>query len=206
LGRAFRSRIQATTTVAGTNITSYAGGIGAGFVLPVVAKKVDLIAQGLAGNGIGRYGSGVGPDVTVRPDGKLIPIRGYQALVGPEFHPTPNLDIYAYYGEEYYVRTAFKNVFGSPVGYGSQLLNISNCAAPDSTACAAQTRYVYQIQPGFWYRFYRGPKGTLQWGLSYSYVYRKTYQGLNGSALTSTTFTPLGIENIVMTSFRYYIP
>jgi len=82
LGRAFRDRVAATATTTGTNQVTYGGGIGVGMVLPVVAKKLDVIGQGLVGNGIGRYGSGVGPDVTVRPDGKLAAVRGYQALIG----------------------------------------------------------------------------------------------------------------------------
>jgi len=144
--------------------------------------------------------------VTVRPDGKLAAVRGYQALIGLEGHPNPKLDVYTYFGEEYYGRSFAANTTGALVGYGAPTLNVSNCAAPDSTACAAQTRYAWQAQPGLWYRFYKGPKGTMQWGLSYSYVYRKTYAGLNGAALTSPQLAPKGIENIVMTSFRYYLP
>jgi hypothetical protein len=35
--------------------------------------------------------------------------------------------------------------------------------------------------------------------MSYSYTYRNTWAGLDG-------LQPKGIENIVMTSFRYYLP
>jgi hypothetical protein len=51
---------------------------------------------------------------------------------------------------------------------------------------------------GFWYRFYNGPKGKLQFGTQYSYVTRNTWSGVGGD--------PHGIENMFLTSFRYYLP
>jgi hypothetical protein len=225
LGRFFRDRIAGTAAVPGVSNTSYGGGIGASLSLPVIPKKLDIIAQALAGNGIGRYGSGVGPDVTIRPDGKLVAIRAYQALGGLESHPSDKFDVYAYLGGEYYQRTAYVNpaatsVNASGVGYGSPFINVANCAigfssgtppvatteANFAATCNAQSRYVYEAQPGFWYRFYRGPKGTLQFGMSYSYTYRQTYPGLLGNSFTATKYEPKGIENMVMTSFRYVLP
>lgn len=225
VGRSFRDRIAGSAAVPGQNISSYGGGVGASFILPVIAKKLDVVGEGLFGNGIGRYGAGVGPDVTIRPDGKLIPIRGYQGLGGLESHPTPKLDVYAYVGGEYYQRTAYisptaTTVNARGVGYGSPFINVANCAigfssgtppvvtteANFAATCSAQSRYVYEAQPGFWYRFYRGPKGTLQFGGSYSYTYRKTYPGLLGNSFTAIPYAPKGIENMIMTSFRYILP
>lgn len=65
--------------------------------------------------------------------------------------------------------------------------------------CQAQTRSLWQVQPAFWYRFYKGSAGTIAMGMSYSYTYRSTWAGLD-------SLQPKGIENIVMTSFRYYLP
>jgi hypothetical protein len=65
--------------------------------------------------------------------------------------------------------------------------------------CQAQNRNLWEVEPGFWYRFYKGESGTLAIGASYSYTHRGTWAGLDG-------LQPNGIENMVMTSFRYYIP
>ena len=46
---------------------------------------------------------------------------------------------------------------------------------------------------------YKGPAGTLQLGMSYSYTYKNTW----GAASSPS---PKAIENMVMTSFRYILP
>jgi hypothetical protein len=195
LGRFFRDRFS------GTNNITAGGGGGIAAVLPVT-KKFDAILEGLAGTGIGRYGASIGPDVTLRPDGTIVPIRALQTMAGLEFHANSNWDFYIYGGDEYYSRTAYANSSGKGVGYGSPLADNSGCSVetPSPTQlCQAQTRSIWQIQPGLWRRFYKGPAGTAQFGISYSYTYRSTWVGANG-------FQPKGIDNMIMTSFRYYLP
>lgn len=195
IGRFFRDRFN------GSNNYTAGGGGGIGIVLPAT-KKLDVIFEGLAGNGIGRYASGLGPDVTVRPDATIVPLRTLQTMAGLEWHPTSRWDWYVYGGDEYYSRTSYTNATGQPVGYGSPLNNNSGCQVESPTAtqpCQAQTRSLWQLQPGFWYRFYKGSAGTVAMGMSYSYTNRSTWVGLDG-------LQPKGIENIVMTSFRYYLP
>jgi hypothetical protein len=193
IGRFFRDRIN------GDNKYTAGGGFGLAAILPV-HKKIDLVFQGLGGSGIGRYAAGVGPDVTLRPDGSIVPIRAFQSLGGAELHPTPKLDLYAYFGDEYYGRAAYIDSAGKGVGYGSPLNDNSGCQVevPNSSPCQAQTRDLWQAHPGFWYRFYKGTTGTMQLGVSYSYTNRSTWAG--------TGIEPKGIENIVITSFRYYLP
>jgi peptidoglycan hydrolase CwlO-like protein len=195
LGRFFRDRI------AGSN--NYIGGGGGGFgaILPAT-KKLDVILEGLVGVGIGRYGDTIGADVTLRPDGTIVPVHSLQALAGLEHHPTPKLELYAYGGEEYYGRAAYVNAAGMGVGYGTPLGNNTGCSIESPTAtqlCQAQTRNIWQAQPGFWYRFYKGEHGTVQYGMSYSYTYKNTWVGAGG-------LSPKAIENMVMSSFRYYLP
>jgi len=67
--------------------------------------------------------------------------------------------------------------------------------APD---CSGQTRNILEGTIGFWYRLYNGPKGRLQFGPQYSYVDRNTWTGKGA--------TPNAIENMVFSSFRYYLP
>jgi len=192
LGRFFRSRFDQNNDVV------FGGGVGAAAILPV-AKKVDVILEALGGRGIGRYASGLGADVTLKPNGNVEPITGVDVMGGVEAHPLPQLDLYAYAGFEWYDRADYVNSAGQGVGYGSPLVNNSGCTTELGTPCSAQTRLLWQVQPGFWYRFYRGPAGTLQLGLSYSYTHRTTYEGLNN-------VRPEASENIVMSSFRYYLP
>jgi hypothetical protein len=195
VGRFFRDRFS------GNNNNTFGGGIGAGMILPIVKSKVDLIGEALVGNGIGRYGSGGGVDVTLRPDASIALLRSYHALIGPEIHIGKNLDIYLYGGEEYYARH-YATTGTTSVGYGSPLVNNSGCAVEQTTSaslsCANQTRYAFEVTPGFWYRFYKGSSGTVQWGMQYSYSERALWRSAVG--------TPKGTENQVYTSFRYYLP
>jgi hypothetical protein len=225
MGRFFRDRVypnfSATTSsqAGATNKTTEGGALGFGMVLPVVKDKVDFIFQAIGGRGIGRYGAAGGPDVTVRPDGALVAVPGYQALAGFETHPTPKFDFYVYGGDEYYGRVEYKSataLFGAPsttakapvvVGYGSSLFFDGGCnlefpaaSAPTSQLCqsAAQNRNVWTVNPGFWYRLFKGKEGTLQYGMSYAYIYRKPWAGIGGN--------PTGIGNTILTSFRFSLP
>jgi hypothetical protein len=194
LGRFFRDRFN------GTNNYKEGGGIGVAAIVPI-AKKTDFIVEGLIGTGIGRYASGLGFDVTLRPNATIVPIRTLQTMGGIEAHPG-QFDFYVYGGVEYYARAPYLNAAGLPVGYGSPFTNNSGCSieVPLATQpCDAQNRSLWQLQPGYWYKFYKGPAGTLSIGMSYSYTQRSTWRGLGG-------LQPKGIENIVMSSFRYYLP
>lgn len=172
-------------------------------------KKVVFGLHGLAGDGIGRYGTAGLSDATVRPNGTLALIRSYQALGTLEYHGT-KLDIYTNVGGEYAGRTAYENSKKAGVGYGSALFNNTGCStetlpsasngfSPGSLSnCTADTRDIIEGTIGLWYRIYQGPKGRLQIGPQYSYVVRNTWNGYGGA--------PHGIDNMFFTSFRYYIP
>jgi hypothetical protein len=68
---------------------------------------LELAGQGMAGNGIGRYGSAQIADLTFTPNGTEALIRNYHGMGGLEWH-SPKLDAYGYYGAEYGARTAFQ--------------------------------------------------------------------------------------------------
>jgi hypothetical protein len=118
-------------------------GLGKGIGVNVrgtLAKHVDVGIHFLGGEGIGRYGSAQLPDVVVRPDGVLVPVRNYQALGTLEWH-SKRLDVYANVGGEYEARTAFE-VNGKGSGYGSPLLTNAGCyteAPPSSTVINVDT-------------------------------------------------------------------
>jgi hypothetical protein len=211
------------------------GGVGATARFPIIAKKVDLVAHFQGGDGIGRYSSAQLADVTARPDGTLAPIRSAAWLGMLELHPSPKLDIYAYGGGEYAARTDFTilNAAGFPVGvgFGSPLFNNSGCTtegfpavppnpspfppvssptgAGSAGTCTGDVRTVIEGTVGFWHNMYQGSKGRLRWGIQYSYLTKIGWSGDNASATTGAVGAanaPKAIDNMVFTSFRYYIP
>ena len=190
------------------------GGIGANARVSVWNKKIDLGAHFLGGNGVGRYGTTGLPDATVHADGTLALIRSYQGLGTLEFH-YPKFDVYMNGGGEYAARTAFLKSANTGVGYGSPFFPNFTCStepvpgsggfAPGSLGsnCTGDTRNIIEGTFGFWYRFYKGPKGTVQFGPQYSYVVRNTWAGVGAPGFTNE---PHAVENMVLTSFRYYLP
>jgi hypothetical protein len=201
------------------NDTRDGGGFGANLRGPVFGKYGDVAIHVLGGAGIGRYGTAQLADVTARPGGTLTPIRAGQALGTLEFHPNPKVDIYLNYGLEYAYR-AWYNTSTSPtaissVGYGSPFFNNSGCGtemqpggvgAPSAGGtCNGDIRSMQEGTLGFWHRFYKGNRGTLQWGMQYSYLVKNTWSG-NANTPTAVGQQPKAIDNMVFTSFRYYLP
>ncbi len=191
-----------------SNDTRTGGGFGANARWSIYKKRVVFGLHGLAGDGVGRYGSSGLPDVTVRPDGTLALIRSYQGLGTLEWHG-PKLDIYSNVGGEYAGRTWFVNSAGKDVGYGAPGFVNSGCGTepvpgsggflPGSASnCTGDTRRLLEGTLGFWYRLYNGPKGKLQFGAQYSYFDKAAWSGTPGE--------PHAVENIALTSFRYYLP
>jgi len=202
LARFFRDRFN------GSNNVSYGGGVGAAMILPFVPKKLDFIAEGLVGEGIGRYGATNSPDVTVNPSGIIVPLKAVHVLTGFELHPGPKLDIYAYGGDEYLEKSDYVNATGEGVGYGTPLVNNTNCNqdfAPSTAACGAQNKNIWDGTVGFWYRLYKGSYGTFQYGMQYEYLYRVTYPGTLGGA-PATGIAPKGQDQVAYTSFRFFLP
>ena len=193
------------------NSSKNGGGFGANARWNFDHKHIVFGLHGFGGSGVGRYGAGQLADVTVRADGTLALIRGYQGLSTLEWHGT-KLDLYAYGGTEYASRRATETdpVTGKEVGYGNPLFVNSGCYTetlpgagtgftPGTLAnCVGDTRALIEGTGGFWYRFYNGPAGRIQFGGQYSYLTRNTWSGVGGA--------PRSIDNMVLTSFRYYLP
>jgi hypothetical protein len=79
-----------------------------------------------------------------------------------------------------------------------------NGALPGALAdCTADTRNILEGTLGFWYRFINGPKGRVQTGVQYSYAVRNTWSGAPNSEGIGG---PAGRQNMIFTSFRYYLP
>ncbi|GAC1429158.1 MAG: hypothetical protein NVSMB62_26930 [Acidobacteriaceae bacterium] len=200
-----------------TSHTAVAGGVfGSLRVSP--SKFLTLAAQAMAGQGVGRYGSAQLADATLRPNGTLEPIRNYHGLLSVETHPTPKLDVFAYYGGEYAQRTQYATATGALIGYGPRNLNDGGCynlpvnpaqtgsaGGSDSAAsCASPTRYIQEGMLGFAYRAVSSPKyGRLQYSMTYQYLQRNLWSGV-GSATTPSG--PRGEDSMIHVGMRYYIP
>ncbi len=217
VARFFRNRVYpnatSTTLPTGTgafNDSTVGGGIGGSFYIPAT-KYFDLGVSGLWGDGVGRYGSSGLPDVTLRPDGQIAPLHAFSALSTAVFHASPRMDLYFNYGGDYVGRRYFAAGTGTD-GYGSPFIKDSGCGielAPGTSPqvgyqptapanCGSPTKDVQEFTLGYWYDFYKGPKGRVRQGLQYSYFERYGWSGVGG--------VPKGNDNLFETSFRYYMP
>jgi hypothetical protein len=234
------------------NSSATGGGFGAS-ALWSLHKKVDFGVKGVAGDGIGRYGSAQLADATARPNGSLALIRTAHGLARLEFHATPKFDLYAYWGMEYAWRAGYSGYQAVTItkttaipatstttagvtvttpaipattkttisttgigGYANVAANNSGCATegvpindfnPSAGAnCAGDIRSIQESTLGFWYRFYQGSKGRLQFGIQYSYLSKNAWSGTGGVAAGAPAIGSKANDNMIFTSFRYYIP
>jgi hypothetical protein len=178
LARWFRSEIATDSQ------TTMGGGVGAGMILPVVPDILSFQLSGLAGHGIGRYGSASLNDVVVKPNGQLEPISAYQAMAGLILTPNPAFQAYLYAGREQQQRTLYSYATATVgpyyYGLGAPTLNNSGCYTLNGT-CAGQNQKVDEVTGGFWWKFYRGPLGNAQFGLQLAHIDRVLFTGIGGS-------------------------
>lgn len=216
--------ITSASAVGAFNDSRTGGGVGANARVSVLNKHLDLGVHGLFGDGVGRYGTSTLPDITLRPDGTLALVKSAQGLGTIEWHSN-KWDWYFNAGAEYAGRTAYTklNTSVTPaktvgVGYGSPLFGNGGCFTepvpgasngftpgtfPSSPGCTGDTRVIYEGTVGFWYKIYNGDKGRVQFGPQYSYINRVSW---SGKALSVIPNSPQGNDNMLFTSFRYYLP
>jgi hypothetical protein len=207
-----------------TNLTTHTskGGGVFGSARAYLGKYSEVAVQAMAGPGVGRYGSSQLADVTLRPDETLEPIRNYHGLFSNENHITPKLDVFFYVGGEYAQRTVYTTAAGNLIGYGPRNLSDAGCynlPVPSGTAgtgasisaatCGSPTRFIQEEMAGLTYKALNSPKyGRLQYSVTYSYVQRNLWSGVNVPAtgpVTSPT-GPRATEPMVHVQMRYYIP
>ena len=187
IGRIFRDRLNSTATAPGQSNTLPGGAFGGSAYIPIWTNRVNYLAQAMWG-AIGRYGA-TSTDVIVKPDGSLSTEKSIHAITGFEAHPSPKVDWNAYASDEYLPRN---------FGYGIETIDNSKCFVTTGFTCSASVRNLQEISTALWYRFYKGPSGTLQYGINDIYVVKNTWTGVRGA--------PRGLDNILETSFRYYLP
>jgi hypothetical protein len=108
------------------------------------------------------------------------------------------------------------------IGYGSRYASVSaTCTTvnnpsyasgsvgylPGGSSCGNNTRSVQEITGGYWFDIYKGDRGRFRQGIQYGYAVR---EGWSGTGTAGALSTPLngakGINNMIWTSFRYYLP
>jgi hypothetical protein len=201
------------------NASKEGGGFGFNARWTILDKHVVFGFHEFGGTGVGRYGAAGLSDLSIHANGTLDLIRNYQGL-GTLEYKGKKLDLYSYAGVEYAGRAydfdpLLNAGAGGYVGYGAPEFSNAGCyneVAPAANTgftpsglahCTAQTRAIMEGTLGFWYRFYNGPKGRFQFGTQYSYVTRATWSGVAGPG---TSGSPSGLDNMIFTSFRYYLP
>ncbi|HEY1657858.1 MAG TPA: hypothetical protein VGG14_05905 [Candidatus Sulfotelmatobacter sp.] len=184
-----------------------------------IAHRVMFGVKGFGGSGVGRYGPAGLPDVSINGDGSLHEVKNLMGLTTLEIQTTKKLSLDFYGGTEYAGRAAsFDPISGKAVGYGAPQFNNSGCYTelpptvntgftPTSLSnCAADTRALIEGTAAAWYRFYNGPRGRFQFGVQYSYLTRQTWSGVGFAGKTGSGVSPEGVDNMIFTSFRYYLP
>ena len=183
LGRFFRDRIAATATTSGRTNTTAGYGVGFAALMPFASKRLEVSLEGLAGQGIGRYGTAGFPDVTLDPTtGEMRPLRQARLMGGLVYHHGSRLDLFAYGGDEYTGRHASLSPTGTAAGYGSPLVSYASCTNEVAlNACHGDNRNIYEGMIGYWYRLYRGEFGWIAYGNQVMYVHRSLWSGIGNT-------------------------
>jgi uncharacterized coiled-coil protein SlyX len=99
------------------HFTASAGGVSINGNI-ALSKTLTYFADSFASDGGGRYSYGLGPDLTVRPDGSPSPIKSATLLSGFEYKAGSNLLLYSYYGAGYFQRNFAQDRAGVFSGFG----------------------------------------------------------------------------------------
>jgi hypothetical protein len=139
-------------------------------------------------------------DITYNPQGAPHPLKESMMLGTLTWHATDSFDLYLAGGREQEDSYATTGVNGLPFGYGAAILgyNNSDCliyGAPSD--CTGQTRQVSEQTLGFWWKFYQGKFGRVQFGTQFSHASRQLFTDSKGNA-------PSASDNMFLTSVRYY--
>jgi len=200
--------------------TKAAGGVF-GSLRGYLGKYAEVAVQGMAGTGVGRYGSSQLADATLRPDETLEPIKNYHGLFSLETHINPKFDVFAYYGGEYAQRTVYQTPEGNYIGYAPANLSDAGCynlptfsgtagtagSISASGTCASPTKYIEEGMVGFQYRPIMSPRyGKLQYAFTYSIINRQLWAGTNAAAVVTTPVSPRAQDSMFHIQMRYYIP
>ena len=178
-----------TTNVAAP-FTTHHSTQGAGLLVGLnvaVLKNVRLISTNFFSDGGGRYLFGQAPDVIVRADGSLSPVRANGTIDGFEV-TLKNTQFYAYYGGIYIGRNTAIDSNGSKIGYGYS-------GSPNS-----QNRAINEFTFGFNQTMWRNPRyGAINLMGQYEYLMREPWFVAAGAPKAAH-------DNTIYFNIRYTLP
>jgi hypothetical protein len=152
-----------------------------------VAKGYRLVVNTFAGDGAGRYIGGLVPDVIVRANGNISPIKSYSWLSGFEIAPNKLTGLYVYYSGVYGQKNVALDTNGNFIGWGYP--GASNVA----------DRYIQEFTPGFSRTFWRHENlGSVQLGIQYAYLFLHPWVAGTGPSAAHSS--------MVLGQVRYNLP
>jgi hypothetical protein len=155
------------------------GGVQAALNWELVPKRVRLVANGLYGNGVGRYLIGMAPQAVVRPiqtapnsfSADVSLVHSGNALAGVELQPGKNTQFGIYYGGMYAQRNAFPDITSPAVT--KPIIGFGGIGEAGATA---QNRSVQEATIDWTQTFWRNPQyGAVLLVTQASYVTRSPW-------------------------------
>jgi len=169
------------------NFTAQGEGGSVNFMI-APGKNFRLVSANFYSHGGGRYIFGQAPDVIVRGDGSLSPVRSASTVTGVET-AFGKIALFGYYGGVYVQRNvAIDPSNGSPVGYGY------------TGSPAGQNRSIQELTFGMNRTLWKNPAyGAVNVVSQFSYVFRSPWFVAPGGRTQATA-------NMVFTGVRYTLP
>ena len=77
--------------------------------------------------------------------------------------------------------------------------------------CSGSNKDVQEFTAGYWWNIHNSPKGRLRQGIQYSLIRRDLWSGAGSTVaptggIANPTGGAHGDDNMIFTSFRYYLP
>jgi len=152
-----------------------------------VATGYRLVVNGFAGSGAGRYIGGLVPDVIVRANGDISPIKSYSWVSGLEIAPNKRTGLYAYFSGVYGQKNVALDTDGNFIGWGY------------TGASNAANRYIQQVTTGLSHTFWSHENlGSVQLGIQYAYLFLHPW--VAGTGLSAAH------SSMVLGQVRYNLP
>lgn len=161
------SEFRAFNPATGLTAHQWGGGWGASANY-ALTSDLRLVGSGFNGSGGGRYFFGMAPDLIIRQDGSISPVRSAGAVVGAEWQAMPGDLVDAYYGG-LNIKPAFDLSGATPVGYGF------------AGSAPAVNRTIQEVTAGWTHTFWKSASyGSLQLISQASYLTRTPFNAAGG--------------------------
>jgi hypothetical protein len=172
-----------------SNISQHKTALGVGGNLNVtvdLTRALRLVGQGYLSSGGGRYIGGLLPDVIVRPNGDISPVKSHSWVGGIEGAMSRRLSAFGYYSGLYGSRNTAIDTNGSQIGFGYSGSNSSRRLTQEWTGGWAQTLWNGE------------DAGSLQYAAQYSYLMNRPWWQGTGPRFSNA--------HMVLCQIRYNLP